>query len=63
MFTCSNTFMYIGNNKIKGVKNMFNPDAIYYEPDIKNYILGNELLEKYKDLPKIKIENPIDVRT
>ena len=36
---------------------MFNPDAIYFEKDIENYILGKELLEKYKDIPKFKIEN------
>lgn len=36
---------------------MFIPDAIYYEKDIENYILGKELLEKYKNLPMIEIEN------
>lgn len=36
---------------------MFKPDAIYYEPDIKNYILGKELLERYNNVPKIIIEN------
>ena len=36
---------------------MFKPKAIYYEKDIENYILGKELLEKYKDVPKIEIEN------
>lgn len=35
----------------------FVPDAIYYEPNIKNYQLGKELLEKYKNVPKIEIEN------
>lgn len=36
---------------------MFKPKAIYYEKDIVNYPLGKELLEKYKDVPKVEIEN------
>lgn len=36
---------------------MFKPDAIYYEPNIENYALGKELLEKYSDIPKFEIEN------
>ena len=36
---------------------MFKPKAIYYEKDIINYELGQELMEKYKDIPKIEIEN------
>ena len=36
---------------------MFKPKAIYYEKEIENYILGKELLEKYKSTPKIIIEN------
>ena len=32
-------------------------DAIYYEENILNYPLGIELMEKFKDLPKFKIEN------
>ena len=36
---------------------MFNPDAIYYEPDIENYALGKELLKKYQNIPKFEIEN------
>lgn len=36
---------------------MFKPDAIYYEQDIENYILGKELLEKHSDTPKFIIEN------
>ncbi len=36
---------------------MFKPKAIYYEKDIENYQLGKELLEKYKDVPKVQIEN------
>lgn len=36
---------------------MFKPKAIYFEKEIKNYELGKELLEKYKDIPKIEIEN------
>lgn len=36
---------------------MFKPKAIYYEKDIENYVLGKELLEKYKDVPKVIIES------
>mgnify|MGYP003218512615 FL=1 len=36
---------------------MFKPKAIYYEKDIINYELGQELMKKYKDIPKIEIEN------
>lgn len=36
---------------------MFNPKAIYYEKEILNYELGKELMEKYKEVPKIEIEN------
>ncbi len=36
---------------------MFIPDKIYFEKAISNYELGKELLEKYKDVPKIEIEN------
>lgn len=36
---------------------MFKPKAIYFEKDIENYQLGKELLEKYKDIPKVEIEN------
>ena len=36
---------------------MFKPEAIYYEKNIKNYYLGKELLEKYKEIPKIEIDN------
>ena len=36
---------------------MFKPKVIYYEPNIKNYVLGNELLEKFNDVPKKAIEN------
>ena len=36
---------------------MFKPEAIYYEKNIDNYFLGNYLLQKYKDTPKIIIEN------
>ena len=36
---------------------MFIPEAIYYEEDIKNYKLGKELLEKYKNIPKKIIDN------
>ena len=37
--------------------NFFWPQAIYYENGIENYVLGKELLERYKDLPKFEIEN------
>lgn len=36
---------------------MFKPKAIYYEKNIENYQLVRELLEKYKDVPKVIIEN------
>lgn len=35
----------------------FVPDAIYYEEKVKEYELGKELLEKYKDVPEFLIEN------
>jgi len=36
---------------------MFKPKAIYFEKEIINYPLGKELMEKYKDVPKVEIEN------
>ncbi len=36
---------------------MFKPKAIYYEKNIENYELGKQLLEKYKEVPKVIIEN------
>ncbi len=36
---------------------MFKPNAIYYEKNIENYILGQELMKKYEDVPKIEIDN------
>lgn len=36
---------------------MFKPKAIYFEKEILNYPLGKELMEKYKDIPKVEIEN------
>ena len=36
---------------------MLKPKAIYYEKNIENYVLGKELLEKYKEVPKFIIEN------
>ena len=36
---------------------MFNPKAIYFEKEIENYYLGKELLERYKNVPKMLIEN------
>lgn len=34
---------------------MFHPKRIYYEPDIFNYPLGKELMEKYGHVPKTEI--------
>ena len=36
---------------------MFKPKAIYYEKEIENYEMGKELMQKYKDIPKVQIEN------
>ena len=36
---------------------MFKPKTIYFDKDIINYELGKELMEKYKDIPKIEIAN------
>ena len=36
---------------------MFKAQAIYFEKNIENYELGKQLKEKYKDVPKIEIEN------
>ncbi|MBP3502248.1 MAG: hypothetical protein J6K42_02055 [Clostridia bacterium] len=36
---------------------MFIPEKIYYEQVIENYELGKELLEKYKDVHKVIIDN------
>lgn len=36
---------------------MFKPQAIYYEENIKNYYLGQKLLDIYKDVPMHIIEN------
>ena len=36
---------------------MFKPQAIYYEKEIENYELGQELMQKYADIPKVVIEN------
>ncbi len=36
---------------------MFNPKTIYYEENVENYELGRQLLEKYKDVPKVIIDN------
>lgn len=36
---------------------MFKPKAIYYEEEIKKYELGNKLLKKYAEVPKVIIEN------
>ena len=41
---------------------MFKPKMIYYEKEVENYELGRELLEKYKETPKVEIvsHNSID---
>lgn len=36
---------------------MFTPKTIYYEKEVLNYPLGKKLMEKYKETPKIEIEN------
>ena len=36
---------------------MFKPERIYFEKDIINYQLGKELMDKYKEIPKIEIES------
>ena len=36
---------------------MFKPKTIFYEKEIENYELGKKLLEKYKEIPKVEIEN------
>ncbi len=36
---------------------MFKPKSIYVEKDIENYELGKQLLEKYKEVPKIEIQS------
>ena len=35
----------------------FKPSGIYYEEKVKEYELGKQLLEKYKDVPQFVIEN------
>ncbi len=37
--------------------NMFKPKKIYYEKGVENYELGKYLFDKYKDIPKIEIDN------
>ena len=41
---------------------MFKPQAIYYENGIEGYELGKELMEKYKDVPKVEIENHNNIK-
>ena len=36
---------------------MFKPKGIYYEKEIIEYPLGQQLMEQYKDVPKVIIEN------
>ena len=41
---------------------MFIPDEIFYEENIKNYELGRELLNKYKNTKLIKIDNHNNIK-
>ena len=36
---------------------MFKPKTIYMEKEIINYELGKKLLDKFKDIPKVEIDN------
>lgn len=36
---------------------IFKPDAIYFEKNVTDFVLGKELFEKYKDIPKFEIQN------
>ena len=36
---------------------MFKPKTIFYEKEIENYELGKQLMDKYKEIPKIEITN------
>lgn len=36
---------------------MFKPEAIFYEKDIEDYVLGQELMKKFNNIPKFEIEN------
>ena len=36
---------------------MFKPKSIYFEKEIENYELGKQLLQQYKEVPKVIIEN------
>ena len=36
---------------------MFYPKEIYYEKEILTYPLGQELMKKYEQVPKIEIKN------
>ena len=40
---------------------MFKPKTIFFEKDILNYDLGKELMEKYKNIPKLEIENHYNI--
>lgn len=41
---------------------MFKPKKIFYEQAIVNYYLGRSLLNKYKDIPKVIIENHNNIK-
>ena len=36
---------------------MFKPKAIYFEKAILDYELGQQLMGKYEEIPKVEIEN------
>ena len=39
------------------MSDLFKPKAIYFEKAILDYELGQQLIEKYKEVPKVEIEN------
>ena len=41
---------------------MFKPKHVYYEENIKNYELGNILLDKFKDVPKTIIDSHNNIK-
>ena len=49
MILCLNLKQFILKKKL--------PKAIYFEKEIENYELGKQLLKKYKEVPKLEIEN------
>ncbi|HBG76263.1 MAG TPA: spore photoproduct lyase [Clostridiales bacterium] len=45
------------NNQEGGIKMNIHFDAVYYEPDALDYVLGKKLQRKYANLPWIQIES------